>query len=192
MKRMDRNHEVVRRLIFTVWIAFSLLLLLVTAAMWVRSYYWWDSAAWPTGTSTALSVSSQFGGIDILESYYVANRYFGFRPERPTKFQMNSFRCDPYRPYWRLDTANAVLGFYYDHLPTLYRRLLIPYWAITLVLAVCPVAWLLTRRRRRIVGCCPTCNYDLRATPGQCPECGTPVRSPTVVFRVKRSASSHA
>lgn len=30
------------------------------------------------------------------------------------------------------------------------------------------------RRKRKQVGCCPECGYDLRATSGRCPECGTP------------------
>jgi hypothetical protein len=49
----------------------------------------------------------------------------------------------------------------------------VPIWVPTLVLTV-PAVWL-TRRWRppRAPGMCSTCGYDLRATPGRCPECGT-------------------
>ena len=54
----------------------------------------------------------------------------------------------------------------------------VPYWAIVLVTAAVPATVALARRRakaaRRRRGECAACGYDLRATPGRCPECGSP------------------
>ena len=49
-----------------------------------------------------------------------------------------------------------------------------PTWSSALVFSVLPAVWLIRRFKRRPlkIGHCPTCNYDLRATPGRCPECG--------------------
>ena len=50
-----------------------------------------------------------------------------------------------------------------------------PYWALLSVAGIVPVVrfpFLLRRRRRKSKGRCPTCGYDLRATPDRCPECG--------------------
>ena len=56
-----------------------------------------------------------------------------------------------------------------------------PYWFLAAVMAVPPLLWgrrAVRRRReamRRRARLCPRCGYDLRATPGRCPECGEPV-----------------
>ena len=55
-----------------------------------------------------------------------------------------------------------------------------PFWGVTLAAGAQPLGWsalrllaLLRRRRKQSAGFCPTCGYDLRATPDRCPECGT-------------------
>ena len=51
----------------------------------------------------------------------------------------------------------------------------VPYWAMVGVLGVLPGVWWRRRRSRdgdRVAGRCSKCGYDLRATPGRCPECG--------------------
>jgi hypothetical protein len=82
----------------------------------------------------------------------------------------------------------SFLGFEYSHsagVPDIQhlltqigesRTLTIPPWFNVAALLAAPLALAIsTIRRRRLAqpGHCPTCGYDLRATPDRCPECGT-------------------
>lgn len=56
---------------------------------------------------------------------------------------------------------------------------LVPLWFVAVILFAPSAAWMLRRRRGRMKtwqreGRCLSCGYDLRATPGACPECGPP------------------
>jgi hypothetical protein len=59
----------------------------------------------------------------------------------------------------------------------------VPHWLGALAFALLPTVWyvrVVRPRRRSVAGCCVRCGYDLRATPAQCPECGTPATANAV------------
>jgi len=59
-----------------------------------------------------------------------------------------------------------------------YRSVSVPWYYLFVPLAILPGAWAIAwwrRRELRRPGLCKVCGYDMRATPGRCPECGTRV-----------------
>lgn len=70
---------------------------------------------------------------------------------------------------------------YSDPVTVAASLVVLPHRHVALSLLALPAAHLLLltaalirRRHRRSKGRCPTCGYDLRASPARCPECGTP------------------
>jgi hypothetical protein len=55
------------------------------------------------------------------------------------------------------------------------RALAINAWLLALAFSLLPLARWRSQRDQPRVGYCGACGYDLRATPGRCPECGTSV-----------------
>ena len=76
---------------------------------------------------------------------------------------------------WNYAYANPWLPYVNRFNPrVLYWR--VPLWIPTVLCLVCP-AYLLTlrhrRRKRKKLGWCVKCGYDLRGSKDRCPECGT-------------------
>ena len=68
--------------------------------------------------------------------------------------------------------------------PSIVRGVIVPHWFLLLLFSAAPALWAwrevpaARHARRRRLGLCGRCGYDLRATPGACPECGN-IAGPT-------------
>jgi hypothetical protein len=96
---------------------------------------------------------------------------------------------DPMAPYYSEPAPSRIpdplildsrfLHFEHAKWPQYQTIVQVPIFVPLILSAILPAGWLLTitaralhRRRRIKMLRCPTCGYDLRATPTRCPECG--------------------
>ena len=177
--------RMIRRL-FTLCSALSLLLCAAVCVMWVRSYFVQDSCYWSDRGKEVQGVTARG---QLLVRWVTISEPNFFNPislrhtvKRPPG-SVASLGLSPLPTEWE----SPVVGFgfasgqfgprkiYYG------QHLILPLWFVALTLAVGPVRWAYLRRtqrhsREQLVGAvCPSCGYDLRASPDRCPECGTAV-----------------
>ena len=158
----------------------SLALCLVTAALWVRSYWRRDDLICSQGDpeNTICTVISDHG---VLGFCYWQGRLLQVR-----KLELNCGQSGEMDLafYLRMSPrGGSLFGFGYEFNPSgpgMYPQVIlgIPDWFGCLLLLVAPTLglWRRHRLRRRIAkGLCLTCGYDLRASTERCPECGTPI-----------------
>lgn len=188
-----------RRKLFSLAAALSLVVCVATCALWVRGYFVSDyfllSSAWDkaVGSYCTVGVFSSQGG---LRGFFVRHEKLVAIEQRRLSASFDHVTNDEKRRADALsggDVAWKAFGFgvgrgsYRVGAPSNYRgqtvtagtdesyHVMAPAWAIVLVTGIWPAVWLratlrTSSRHRR--GLCPACGYDLRVTPDRCPECG--------------------
>ena len=186
-----RSRRMKRRLL-NLLTALSLLLCLAMAALWARGYHAVDgvlvareSGAVEHGARHDLRAISGRGVVALMceaESWDTRGMSRHRRPARLPRFAY--FRMDPGNLTVVRSTPWQRAGFNYldstiGTAPTWSRRtrgVRVPHWLLLAACGLAPAVWTVRRLRaggRAAAGLCRRCGYDLRATPGRCPECGT-------------------
>ena len=199
-----------KRRLFTLLSALSLLLCVAVCVLWVRSLTAQDGFCWrtyppPEGgrlQSRSTTVYTQLGGVWIkrtVESCDPANAILPIQSD---------WSGDPGLYVGSGDIDHHVFGydtdFSFTNSVTTHRMLLvhgdtatevsslrIPLLTVLLITAVAPAVAAFGSirrhlRRTRRPGLGPACGYDLRATPGRCPECGASSGSHAPLQRRRR------
>jgi hypothetical protein len=185
-----------RRRLFTSLSALALALCAIFSFWWVGSFTEFDDLGWrtpsPDGMTRVHAIHTLRGNAAIvIYSLPTGSFISGDAPYHlyyasmvpPERYQLTgttsfgfghgSSRHDPIG--WTglndLPVSNAKWSIT-KYEGSYYR---FPMWPAPVLSAILSAIWIrrwLQRRRRARVGACLFCGYDLRATPGRCPECG--------------------
>jgi len=201
------NSAIVKRLfrvLLNAATVLSLLLCAATVLLWVRSYFASDWYCFPArrvvgddrkedwGLATQLVIRSNRGKVQFLWQETAAHRAepTGRASTRPAPGLMSrqrtlstdwSWQFGGVERFHRLPNRQQVANGSYLFLG--FDDLTLPWWMATAAAAILPGVWVVRvpgrlRRLRRLRNrLCSKCGYDLRATPGRCPECGTVAES---------------
>jgi hypothetical protein len=169
-----------RRKVFTLISAFSLLLCLALLVLWIVD----------RGTTTSREAHASVGwhsyGIYVCDG----NIYLGAFTNHGPTYRINlatdhRWSLAMYCMAVLYERNGPLAGHPFsvgswkdrpmDEVFAAARVTSMPSWFAAAVLGILPTLWsrrFFVQKRLRAKGRCPTCGYDLRATPERCPECG--------------------
>jgi hypothetical protein len=170
----------------------SVLLVVALAVLWVRSYWVGDGfqrgrdgviwAAWSARGTVGVSRSAV--GLGFLSGRLpLTYQHWPAAPWQPGTFP--GIRRQWYLLGFTYLASDEVTFWPGPNRSTTYyatREAGVPHLLLMLLAGVPPALWWrrwrrLRRHHRREQGLCTRCGYDLRATPGRCPECGLEVEA---------------
>ncbi len=186
----------IRRRLFNLAAALSLVLCVGIAALWVLSFWTagsmvcnvWHRACWAFAERNLIRLEfheyregDEPNGVGFYANPDYAKQsglWDELRPvlNPPVGMTVNG------RPFNRSVHEYLLpaigLGYRRTEYPNSQRvgyRVYVPHWLAALAFALLPTVWYVRVGRPRwryVRGCCVHCGYDLRATPERCPECG--------------------
>ena len=179
-----------KRRLFTILSALSLMLCIGAMLLWVSSY----------STADAIGYGGRWTGAEVA---FADGRLFFWRwttddPAMMPRVLSPGLSYTPTSPMFpranRLPGGRITTSFYFAGTHANHHRLTtppfsneiwyvyVPCWQVVSATALLPLIWLVVwhppKRRqafRAANGLCMTCGYDLRASSDRCPECGTPI-----------------
>lgn len=187
---------------FTTASAISLLLTLVLAVIWIRSY--WFETRFTQMKISKISNSEQelrtdwytlekgrfIWSVSIMQTRLLRDRADQFGK---MQYLWEDKRLSPWKSQRREDFIIGPTRYGYRFLGFLIekydlsasqergKQFNVPCWFLTLLFGIAPATWLLgawrayRRHHREELGLCLACGYDLRASKNRCPECGRAV-----------------
>ncbi len=178
--------------LFNTLTLLSLLLFLTIAGLWARSHTLTDRFLIQDPTSRTL-LESRRGSISVTRRIRIDSPSLRSRMEWITTPLRHTQEPagDPAIGVLIIEKADrhwSKLGLDWSSTSTFYEQCepatriwqcIVPNWMLLPVLAIWPIRWITLLRRRAVIqsrmtrGLCGNCAYDMRATPDQCPECGT-------------------
>jgi hypothetical protein len=170
----------VRRHLLNLLTALSQLLCVLLAAALVRSVV--TPEVWVRMTADEVRLTTGQDNVASASGFF---QYSGFRDKADGKSVQGLVQGSPHMLAWtHLTTPARWLPSRAWFVPVYHRvrrpdrttlTVAVPYLPLVLLTAVLPALWLRRARRQRRArraNLCPSCGYDLRATPDRCPECG--------------------
>ena len=169
----------------------SAVFLLASIAAWVRSYFVSDQLTWTSQKPVIFAVAYGKGTIDFVRATFDPSVFV----ETPDSLAVEKPKAGWELKHGKPDDRDAwsfvppqhemhLLGAKYRSGTVLFayaQDLSLPMWMPVLLFGMWPAVWALRRRRHRGPGYCPSCGYDMRATPQRCPECGTEPISDAII-----------